>query len=119
MSIPPDPRVWLYDLIEAGHRAQRFLAGRTYFDYLADELLRAGVERQFEIMGEALNRLRQQNPKLASDIREHARVIGFRNLLIHGYATVDHAIVWDIATQKLVPLLSEAEALLRRIGSEP
>lgn len=52
-----DARAWLFDVVEAAQRVQRFVDGRTHADYLADELLRAGVERQFEIMGEALSQL--------------------------------------------------------------
>lgn len=55
-------------------------------------------------------------PALAAEIREHARIIGFRNLLIHAYATVDDGVVWDIATQKLPRLLEDAQALLARLS---
>ena len=67
----PDPRTWLFDAVQAAQRVQRFIHGRSYEDYLADELLRAGVERQFEIIGEALSQLRRQNPELAPDGRRH------------------------------------------------
>lgn len=113
--MPRDPRAWLFDVDQAAQRLQRFIQGRNYTDYLADELLRAGVERQFEIMGEALNQLRRHDPTLAATIREHHKVIGFRNLLIHAYATVDNGIVWDIATQKLPPLLEDVQTLLARL----
>jgi len=115
MSMRPDPRVWLFDVVQAAQRAQRFIHGRTYADYQADELLRAGVERQFEIMGEALNRLRREAPDLVEAIQDHHQIIGFRNLLIHAYATVDDAIVWSIAQEKLAPLLADVQALLARL----
>lgn len=118
MSTPPDPRVWLFDVIEALQRAERFVHDRTYGDYEADELLRAGLERQFEIMGEALNRLRRHNADLCKDIRESDKIIGFRNLLIHGDATVDDATVWSAATEKLAPLLADAQALLDRLNRD-
>lgn len=114
--MPRDPRTWLFDVDQAAQRVQRFIHGRSYDDYLNDELLRAGVERQFEIIGEALNQLRRHDPALAAEVREHARIIGFRNLLIHAYATVDDSVVWDIATQKLPCLLEDAQALLARLG---
>ena len=65
----PDPRTWLFDMVQAAHRVQRFMHGRTYENYLADELLRAGVERQFEIIGEALSQLRRQHPGIAEHVR--------------------------------------------------
>ena len=118
MSTQPDPRTWLFDILEAGARVQRFLGDKSYADYVADDLLRAGVERQFEIIGEALNRLRTRAPDLAGSIREHARIIGFRNLLIHGYAIVDDAIVWDISSTKLVPLLTDVSRLLEQLNRQ-
>ena len=47
----------LHDILHAGTAIQEFIAGCTLDDYLSDELLRSGVERKFEIMGEALNRV--------------------------------------------------------------
>ena len=66
--MPPDPRAWLFDIAEAGQRLMRFISGKTWIDYRDDELLRAGVERQFEIVGEALSQLRRHSPELAAHI---------------------------------------------------
>lgn len=113
-----DPRTWLFDIVEAGERVQRFLAGRTFADYQADELLRAGTERQFEIVGEALSQLRRHRPDLAGNIREHHKIIGFRNLLIHGYAVVDDAIVWSTVIEKLPLALEDAHRLLASLEKD-
>lgn len=78
--------------------------------------MRAGVERQFEIMGEALNQLRRHDAGLAASVRDHLRIIGFRNVLIHGYATVDDSIVWDIAANQLGTLQEDVRALLDRLN---
>ena len=56
-------------------------------------------------------------PDLAERIREHHKIIGFRNLLIHGYAVVDDAIVWSIATEKLPLLLDDARNLLAELDA--
>lgn len=98
-------------------RVQRFLVHKTFADYAAQDLLRAGVERQVEIMGEALNQLRRHDAALAASIRDHQRIIGFRNVLIHGYATVDDSVVWDTAIDKLPPLLTDVRALLDRLDA--
>ena len=79
-------------------------------------MLRSAVERQFEIIGEALAQLSRLDPTLASRISEFRRIIAFRNILIHGYAQVDDRIVWDIVETKLQVLRGEVGALLEQEG---
>ena len=90
----PDARKYLWDALEAGKRIARFTSGKSLEAYEADELLRSAVERQLEIIGEALNKLRTADPQLAATIPELPRIIAFRNILIHGYASVDNKLVW-------------------------
>lgn len=59
------PETYLYDIRVALERLQRFSAGKTLDDYLHDDLLRAAVERPFEIIGEALNQLGKVAPRTA------------------------------------------------------
>jgi uncharacterized protein with HEPN domain len=54
---------------------------------------RVGVERQFEIVGEALSQLAKLDPALAKRIADYQKIISFRNILIHGYADVDDELV--------------------------
>ena len=70
------------------------------------------MEREFEIIGEALNRLHKIDPALANQIPAHRRIIAFRNLLAHGYDSVDHEIVWLTIANKLPELLRHVETLL-------
>ena len=58
----------------------------------------AAVERNLEVIGEALNQLSKRSPELAQCVPHWREIIGFRNVLIHGYATIDHARVWLRAT---------------------
>ncbi len=102
----------LWDAVQAAERVRRFVHEKSFDDYAADELLRSAVERQFEILGEALARLRQNDPQTALGIAELPRVVGFRNVLIHAYATVDHRIVWGIVEGDLMPLLGTLQRLL-------
>lgn len=62
-------------------------------------MLRSAVERQFEIIGEALNQLSKVDAQLAMLIPDLGRIVAFRNILIHGYATVDDALVWQALTE--------------------
>ncbi len=75
-------------------------------------MLRAAVERQFEIIGEALAQLARLDENLVARISEHRRIIAFRNILIHGYADVDDRLVWDVVQTKLPVLRREVEKLL-------
>jgi uncharacterized protein with HEPN domain len=99
----------LWDARRAAERVARFTRGKSFADYEADELLRSGVERQLAIAGEALSQLRRIDPATAGTISELPRVVGFRNVLIHGYATVDNRIVWGIIEANLRPLLTSLE----------
>ncbi len=73
-------------------------------DYLSNAMLRAAVERQVEIIGEALNQLSKAAPEIAAAIPEPPRIVAFRNILIHGYATVDDRLVWQVLEEKLPEL---------------
>lgn len=97
----PDAAAVLWDARRAAHRIQEFIDCRTFRDYQQDALVRSAVERQFEILGEALNRLSRIDPETAASIPDLPRMVSFRNILIHGYATVDDSIVWDVATTRL------------------
>lgn len=110
--MPRDPRTYLWDARQAAERVAGFVAGRTWSEYEADLLLRSAVERQLEIVGEALNKLRQADPHLAAEITDLGRIVAFRNVLIHGYATVDDRLVWEIATERTEQLVETLSHLL-------
>jgi uncharacterized protein with HEPN domain len=102
----------LYDIREAALAIKAFIAGRSFDDYSKDELLRSGVERKFEIIGEALNRIRRDNPSLMDRIRDHRDIISFRNILVHGYDSIDDRIAWGIIEEDLDRLLEDISELL-------
>jgi uncharacterized protein with HEPN domain len=88
-----DPRAWLWDVGTAADRIAGFVAGRSFADYLADPMLRAAVERNLEIVGEALNRLARDASDIATRIPELRRAVAMRNVLIHAYRDVDNEAV--------------------------
>ena len=110
------PRVLLADVERASADIARFTEGMTHDAYLGDERTQAAVERKFEIIGEALNRLHGDHPKLAGRIPRLRRIVDFRNLLIHGYATVIPDRVWDYAKSDLPELRNVIQMLLAELG---
>ena len=65
-----------------------------------------------KILGEALNQLSRLDPNMAEKIPELPRIVAFRNILIHGYASVDDRLVWGVVESRLEPLLDVIAALL-------
>ena len=111
-----DARAHLADVLEAGRQITRITADLDLESYRADDVRRWAVERQFEIMGEALSRLTRTNPDLAAGISDIGTIIGFRNVLAHGYDIVDHEVVWRTITDELPALVAEASRLLDELG---
>lgn len=81
-----------------------------------DRLLRQAVERNFEIIGEAIRRLEKDDPDTVARIADYRRIIAFRNVLIHGYDVIDPAIVWSAIVDDLAPLLRDVQTLLDSVG---
>lgn len=102
----------LEDVRQAVALIRQFTAGKSIADYDGDALLRSGVERQFEIIGEAINRLSKIDAALVAGIPEAPRIIAFRNILIHAYDIVDNKVVWDVIQRNLGPLHKLVESLL-------
>ena len=108
----PDPRVLLADVERAGTDIERFIEDMDRGAYIGDSRTQAAVERKFEIIGEALNRLHQTHPEIADRVPRLREVVGFRNLLIHGYANVIPERVWDYAENDLPGLRKAVQKLI-------
>jgi uncharacterized protein with HEPN domain len=103
---------YLYDIREAALAIFRFVCGKTFDDYEQDELLRSGVERKFEIVGESLNRIGRVESITLDKIREYRNIVSFRNILAHGYDSIDNRIVWGILEEDLGNLLEDVCRLI-------
>jgi uncharacterized protein with HEPN domain len=110
-----DPRVHLLDALDAAQAIRTFATGRTEEDYSHDRLLRSAIDREFEVVGEALNRLRRDDATVAARIPDLAEIVGFRNVLIHGYDIVDRSAVWKAITVEIPLLLASISRLLAEL----
>jgi uncharacterized protein with HEPN domain len=111
--MPRSLQGYLWDIVEAADNILNFTHGKQLSDYQRDAMLRFAVERNFEVIGEALAQALRFFPKISGRISNAQEVIAFRNRLIHGYANVRHALVWDIVESELPMLRREAVELLR------
>ena len=108
----PEARKHLHDMRQAIELLREFTGGKTFADYERDAMLRAAVEREFSIIGEAMTQLASTDEAIAERISEFRRIIAFRNVLVHGYAAVDDRLVWNVLEDSLPTLAREIEALL-------
>lgn len=106
---------YLYDIQRAAGLLSEFVRGKTYADYQREAMLRAAVEREFEIIGEAMTKLARVDETVVARISEYKRIIAFRNVLIHEYADVHDRLVWDVVETNLPTLVRETDVLLKDI----
>ncbi len=98
---------YLFDILEAIKDIENFTKGLSYSDFNENGMAQAAAERKFEIIGEALNRIKYFESSVLNNISEHHRIIGFRNILAHGYDDVDNEIVWNAIKNHLPKLKKE------------
>jgi uncharacterized protein with HEPN domain len=99
-------RARLLDALRACVAISDFVQGRTFEEYEGSLLLRSAVERQFEIIGEALRRAEIADGSVVTRVTHLRQIVGLRNRLIHGYDVVDQQLVWSIVRDEL-PTLAE------------
>lgn len=102
----------LIDIIQAAEEIQNFTHEMNFKAYQNSTVTQRAVERDFEIIGEALNRIRQIDAELIEKVSEYYRIIGFRNILIHGYDIIDEMIVWKAVENHLPILVKEVKEIL-------
>ena len=98
------------DILEAAQKIQRYVTGLTFEEFALDEKTVDAVARNFEIIGEAANRLSEdfktQNPSI-----DWNRIRGFRNRIVHDYFGIDQSIVWNIVQNYLPSLEIEIKSI--------
>jgi len=111
-----DPKERLRDILEAIAAIERYLSrGKAAFEQ--DELLQAWFVRHLQIIGEAVRSLPEEVRATAPEI-EWPKIIGMRNVLVHGYFEIDTEIVWQAASRDIPALKPLVEGLLRRLEEQ-
>jgi uncharacterized protein with HEPN domain len=105
----------LEDIRDAAQFVVDETAGETFDSYCANRRLRQAVERNLEIIGEAMIRLSQANPTAAGSITARSQIIAFRNILIHGCDVLDQAKIWTVVRDSLPVLRTEIARLLSEV----
>ena len=109
----PEVKRYLYDIKTSIDSIYEFIGNNTELsDYQNDKLLRRAVERELEIIGEAMNRIMKVAPEI--EIENARQIVDTRNWVIHGYDSVDDIIIWGIITLHLPKLKEEVESLLKQ-----
>lgn len=107
-------RKHLIDILQAVEEIETFVHEMDLAAYKKSYITQRAVERNFEIIGEALNRIRKIDEEFLEKISEHNRIIGFRNILIHGYDVIDEIIVWKAVENHLPILKREIKDILSK-----
>ena len=111
--MPYDVKQSVMDAVEACQKIQEYTAGHTLESYRQNSLRVDAVERRFEILGEAFNRIITADPSFRDHFPEVGKIIGARNRIAHGYDTVDDEVVWTAAQDNVPALMDKLAAWLK------
>ena len=115
-----DMNTYLYNIIQCCQNIRQFTANIDFQTYSTNLLIKSAVERQFIVIGEALDRIKQLDPVMYNRIPHAERIIGFRNIIVHGYDIVSDQLVWQIVQTHLSELITVCNTLLSAgsVGNE-
>jgi uncharacterized protein with HEPN domain len=103
---------FLFDIYESISSIEQYLGDKRDFNvYMADKMMRRAVEREFEIIGEAMNRIEKLDSSI--NISSKRQIISMRNRVIHGYDKIDNEIIWGTIVRHLPTLKLEIGNLLK------
>lgn len=103
---------FLFDIHESIASIEQYLGDKRDFNvYMTNKMLRRAVEREFEIIGEAMNRIEKLDPTI--NISSKRQIISMRNRVIHGYDKIDNEIIWGTIVRHLPNLKIEINLLLK------
>ncbi len=110
--------VLLEDMLEAGNDILAATQPLNELEYRQNRMLRRGVERSFEIIGEACRQSQRHFPGSLDAITSIPKLIAFRNHLAHEYNRIDDATVWQITREFLPAFVGQVNTLLKKLQAE-
>ncbi len=113
-----DIRAYFEDIETIAAELQQATADHSRSDLDTNYLLRSAVEREFISIGEAVSQILKQRPECATRIRHAQQVIGFRNVLVHGYFALDQDVIWKTLQVDLPELVVDIRQLMIEFSSE-
>jgi len=106
-----NPKLLIEDILESCHKIMDYTKGITFEEFVADPKTIDAVVRNFEIIGEAANRLPEEFKDAHQEI-EWFRIRGFRNRVVHDYFGIDYSIVWQVKDMYLPQLIESLGKLV-------
>jgi uncharacterized protein with HEPN domain len=107
-----EPAKYLFDMLSSCDFLITFTADKMLEQYKQDRGFRSAVERELQIIGEALMQLNRHHPDIAARVPDYLNLIGFRHVLVHGYDQLNPVTVWNAIETKLVSLKRVLETML-------
>ena len=100
---------WLFDIRMSIDEIDSYFldSGKDFFKYRQNLMLKRAVERNLEIIGEAMNRIITRDPSFEEKITNAKAIIGLRNHVIHSYDTISDESIWAILINHLPKLKIE------------
>lgn len=109
-----DIKTWLYDIFQSIREIESYYDNKPkiFEEYVSDIKTKRAIERNLEIIGEAVNRIKKYDKNF--QIQHSEKIIGTRNRIIHGYDKVTDDLIWSIVVNHIPKLKVEIERLLEQ-----
>jgi len=105
---------WLYDIKLSIEEIESFFVSekRNFFEYKKNTMLKRAVERNLEIIGEAVNRILKRDSSFKEKISESKSIVGLRNQIIHAYDSISDENIWSVIIKHIPKLKIEVENII-------
>lgn len=104
------PSLLIEDIVDCANKIIEYTSSQTFDEFMNDQRTVDAVIRNFEVIGEAANRLSDEFKERNESIEWH-KIRGFRNRIIHDYMGIDYVLVWEIRNDYLPILITELEKI--------